>query len=452
MVDGHSRVDEIAREAYRRSPAVHAIAARRPPSTEGPRMGVVPAMEYGYFEPTEWPVVSTIASVVGVLMVFGRQIAIGVQGVAGLATEDLQRTLGWLARPWLVCVVLLALPIIYPSSPLVQALRGMARLDPEIELARADGYYEQLIRSPGDRRGPGPSEPPPGWKTFTDSGLMAEVPDYRRRALRPDLDARWNGTTFRTNAQGYRGPAISRGKPPGTFRVVVLGSSNTMGHGVEDEQSYARLLERWLARRAGPGRRVEVVNLAVSGDSPTQRLIRLRDDTPALDPDWILCDITALDFSLEEQHLRWVIGKGIEAPFDFVREPLARSEVEPGDSPEEFHRKFKSYLKSLLDRTFEGWAAESNRLGAPMTVVILPRADSKTESPGLFRLFRDLADRHSLRYCDLSDAFDRLELDDYRLGPWDHHPNAVGHRLIFARLRDGLLADPEFMEGLASRK
>jgi hypothetical protein len=402
-------------------------------------------MDYGYFEPIEWPLVSTIASVVGVMMMFGRQIVLGVEAVADLAIEDLRRGLAGLARPWLACVALLVLPVVVPDSPLVQALRGTARLDSEIEMARADGYYEQLIRPPGETRKPRPSEPPPGWTTFSDSGLVDEVHDYRRRTLRPNLDARWNGTSFRTNTLGYRGPAISRGKPPGTFRVVVLGSSNTMGHGVDDEQTYARLLERWLAGRVGPGRRVEVVNIAVSGDSPTQQLLRLQLDVPGLDPDWILSDITALDLSLEEQHLRWVLGKGIKVPLDFVRDALDRSGVDADDSPEEFHRKFRTYPKPLLDRTFEGWAAEANRIGTPLTVVILPRADSKTESPGLFQLFREVSDRHELRYCDLSDTFDRLDLDDYRIAPWDHHPNALGHRLIFARLRDGLLADAEFM-------
>jgi hypothetical protein len=405
-------------------------------------------MDYAQYGPDEWRSASTIASVAGLAILFGRQIALGIAVVAEIAVEELRRSLVRIARPWLACVALLVLPMAYPASPLVQAMRGTARVDPEIEMARADGYYEQLIRSPDDRRTPRPAElaaPPPGSTTFTASGLMAEVADYRRRVLRPGLDARWNGTSFRTNDLGYRGPAISRAKPPGTFRVIVLGSSNTMGHGVEDEQSYARLLEGWLAGRAGPGRRVEVVNLAVSGDSPTQQLIRLQREGPGLEPDWILCDVTALGFSLEEQHLRAVIGKGIEIPYDFVREALGRSGVVPADSPDEFHQKFHSHLKPLLDRTFAGWASEANRLGVPLTVVILPRADSKTESPGLFRSFRDLADRHGLRYCDLSDAFDRLELDDYRIGPWDHHPNALGHRVIFSRLRDGLLADADFM-------
>jgi GDSL-like Lipase/Acylhydrolase family len=402
-------------------------------------------MDYAYYSSaTEWPVASTIASIAGVLMMFGRQIGQGVVTLADLVLDDLRRFLEWLIQPWLACVAMLVVPIAFPASSWILTLRGAARLESEMEMARADGYYEELIRSSPDRRKPRQAERPPGRKSFSESGLMGEVSDYRRRVLRPNLDAEWNGTKFRTNSLGYRGPEISPRKPAGTFRVAVLGSSNTMGHGVEDEDGYARLLEGWLAGRVGPGRRVEVVNLAISGDSPTQQLARLQVEVPVLDPDWILSDITALDFSLEEQHLRRVMGEGTEVPFDFVREALAGSRVDADDSPDEFHRKFSPYLRPLLDRTFEGWAAEANRIGVPLTVVILPRADSKTESPRLFQLFRDLADRHGLRHVDLTDAFDRLELDEYRIAPWDHHPNALGHRLIFARLRDSLLGDDYF--------
>ena len=84
--------------------------------------------------------------------------------------------------------------------------------------------------------------------------------------------------------------------------------------------------------------------------------------------------------------------------------------------------------------------------------MILPRADSKAESPGIFRLLRGAVDRHGLRRVDLSGAFDRLELDDFRIAPWDHHPNALGHRLIFAGLRDGLLGDDTFRARLDGRR
>lgn len=397
-------------------------------------------MDYAHYGPSaNWAMALTIASLPGVLLLIGQRPWPGPAALDGF-----RKPVARLMRPWLACLAMLAVPMAFPGSAWVSNLRGRAKLDSELEMARADGYYEELIRSSKARRPPRQAERPAGRKSFTESGLMDEVPDYRRRVLRPNLDEGWNGSSFRTNALGFRGPEISRGKPPGTFRVVVLGSSNTMGHGVEDEESYPRLLEGWLAERSGTGRRVEVVNLAVSGDSPTQRLVRLRLEVAGLEPDWIFCDLTALDFSLEEQHLRWVVEEGAEVPFDFVREALAGSRVAPGDSADEFHEKFRPFLKPLLDRAIGGWAAEAGRIGAPLTVVLLPRADSKAESPGIFQLFRGSADRHGLPHVDLTGAFDRLELDDYRIAPWDHHPNALGHRLIFARLRDALLGDRRF--------
>jgi hypothetical protein len=402
-------------------------------------------MDYAYYNSlTEWPLASTVASVAGILMMFGRHLEQGALALANLVLDDLRRFLAWALQPWLACLALLIVPVAFPASSWVLTMRGAARLESEMEMARADGYYEELIRTSPDHRKPRLAERPPGRKSFSESGLLGDVSDYRRRVLRPSLDVEWNGTKFRTNSLGFRGPEISAKKAAGTFRVVVLGSSNTMGHGVNDEDCYARLLEGWLAGRVGPGRRPEVVNLAISGDSPTQRLARLQADVPGLDPDWILSDITALDFSLEEQHLRRVVAEKTEVPFDFVREALAGSRVDNDDSPDEFHRKLSPHLKPMLDRTFEGWAAEANKMRVPLTVVILPRADSKTESPHLFQLFRDLADRHGLRYVDLTDAFDRLGLDEYRIAPWDHHPNAPGHRLIFARLGDALVVDNHF--------
>jgi lysophospholipase L1-like esterase len=341
---------------------------------------------------------------------------------------------------------LLTLPLVVPESSWVVCLRGLGRIDSEIDLARTDGYYEELNRSSTDERKPSLAKRPPDRKSFNESGLVEEVSDYRHRLLRPLLDARWNGKVFRTDALGHRGPTISLKKPPGTFRVIVLGSSNTMGHGVDDEETYARRLEAWLNERAGQGRRIEVVNLAVSGDSPTQRLLRLQLEADALEPDWILADVTALDFSLEEQHLRWVVAHRAEVPFDFVRETLESSQVNANDSTEAFHKKISKSLKPMLDRTYEAWKTEARRIGAPLTLLILPRADSKTESPSLFQLFRDQADRHAIPYIDLSGAFDRFDLDDYRIAPWDHHPNAMGHQLIFERLRDSMIIDRKFLD------
>ena len=70
--------------------------------------------------------------------------------------------------------------------------------------------------------------------------------------------------------------------------------------------------------------------------------------------------------------------------------------------------------------------------------VVLPRADSKGKSPRVLKLIRSLADCHGLDYLDLANAFDALEVDEFRISAWDKHPNVRGHRVIFEAIRDAL--------------
>ena len=71
-------------------------------------------------------------------------------------------------------------------------------------------------------------------------------------------------------------PEVAVEKPPGTFRIAVLGSSMDMGWGVTYQETYSHLLEDWLnahaARRGLARRRFEVLNFAVAAYSPLQRL------------------------------------------------------------------------------------------------------------------------------------------------------------------------------------
>jgi hypothetical protein len=190
-----------------------------------------------------------------------------------------------------------------------------------------------------------------------------------------------------------------------------------------------------------------VVNLAVSGDSPTQRLLRLQTEAAALDPDWILCDATALDLSLEELHLRRIVEWKVEVPYDFVRAAIRDSGIAPDDTPAAFHKKLSRFSRSILERTYARWALASRQLGVPLSVVILPRADSEADSPNLFEWFRTLARRHGLGCLDLSGTFRHLPIDEYRIAPWECHPNALGHRLIARGIADGLLG----LEGFSMR-
>jgi len=96
-----------------------------------------------------------------------------------------------------------------------------------------------------------------------------------------------NGTVATANAMGFRGPAVSVPKPPGTFRIVLLGESTTHGWGVSDSETIDAYMRRALDQRY-PARHVEVVNLAFDGYDAYQLYQRLETDGLGLQPDVLI--------------------------------------------------------------------------------------------------------------------------------------------------------------------
>jgi len=96
-----------------------------------------------------------------------------------------------------------------------------------------------------------------------------------------------NGAVAHVNRLGYRGPEVAVPKPSGTYRVVLLGGSTSHGCLVNDDETIDAHLRRALAARL-PGRRVEVVNLALDGLDALCDRERLRLEGLAFEPDAVI--------------------------------------------------------------------------------------------------------------------------------------------------------------------
>jgi lysophospholipase L1-like esterase len=114
---------------------------------------------------------------------------------------------------------------------------------------------------------------------------------------RPNLAMPHQTNEFRTmlytNAQGFRTSAAHEEyavpKPPGTYRVLLLGPSFAFGWGVDHEQGIGEQLRARLeAADFGRGRRVELVNAGVPSLDPLAQLRWLRARGRALEPDLIV--------------------------------------------------------------------------------------------------------------------------------------------------------------------
>ncbi len=93
-----------------------------------------------------------------------------------------------------------------------------------------------------------------------------------------------------TNSLRMRGREISPKKPPGVFRVLVMGDSWTFGEGVNDDETFCARLEELLNRRLkGAGLRAEVLNAAyTAGYSPDSAYVYLHRKGFAFKPDVVI--------------------------------------------------------------------------------------------------------------------------------------------------------------------
>ncbi|MBI4125634.1 MAG: hypothetical protein HY609_02345 [Deltaproteobacteria bacterium] len=118
-------------------------------------------------------------------------------------------------------------------------------------------------------------------RQYNDYLIRGNVAGARYRHKSPD--GRWE---FQINRRGFRGGVdYSYEKPPGVLRVLVLGDSFTVGYEVDQDETYAVVLERELKKR---GIAAEVINAGVSGFSNAEELVFLEQEGVRYQPDVVV--------------------------------------------------------------------------------------------------------------------------------------------------------------------
>ena len=317
------------------------------------------------------------------------------------------------------------------------------------------GYYEELLeqRSPLDRLWELPPQPH-DFRRITDSEgvrIIEGIPNY---TLVPSSTFLHNGVPVTTNRFGMRDREYGLPKPPGTFRMAVLGGSIEMGVGVQNGEVFEQLVEDELNRRAQRGRpwragygRYEILNLAVVGYTLPENTGVAEQRLAQLDLDACLLFFHGLD----EFKLRKTVREGFEAHPD--SEGLPPKVPDWIDTPAEellamdLPRRTRLVAEELLRWGVHRIAAACARSGIEPYAVYLHHPvgepDSQQERP--LALFEKHARAAGFTFLALTGdlTFGRArEERELALAPWDRHPNPRGHRMIADELLRQLLESP----------
>lgn len=104
---------------------------------------------------------------------------------------------------------------------------------------------------------------------------------------------------YRINSLGLRDKEISKVKPKGFYRILVLGDSFVEGQGVNLEDTFVKGLEKLLADKY---RNIQVLNGGVISYSPILEYLYLKNFGLELKPDLVIVNFDLTDFQNELEY------------------------------------------------------------------------------------------------------------------------------------------------------
>lgn len=278
-----------------------------------------------------------------------------------------------------------------------------------------------------------------------------------RDLIAPNQRGVFKGVLYRTNSRGVHGPEYAPVPPPGTFRIVVVGDSYTMGQGVPEDEAYPAVAQAVLNAR-GDGVHYEVLNLGVSGFSIHHSMRRLEKVGLGYHPHLVVYGFTPNDIMgadyvettpEQRQALREELDRFRDSPSKLLRLVwprlvLARSALWPLPGTYEHTLEDNYFRNAAAARSFAEGLDELARVtrarGICGHVFIHTRMNQLWIHP-FTRIYRHVAKlaRERGLTAQISYPFFRgRDASALRISVVDTHPNAEGQRLHAEALVAGL--------------
>ncbi len=265
-----------------------------------------------------------------------------------------------------------------------------------------------------------------------------------------------------SNSLGFRDGEHAVAKPPGVYRIVIIGDSIAAGLRVERTADlFPDVLERLLR---GQGVRAEVLNFAVSGYNTQQEVETLKDRALAYRPDLVivaysLTDRERVDGDIlktlleDERAERGGVSQARVNPY-LVKSALyrflrfrvmaPRGSSAAGGLTSDEQRDLDLVSGDTVAEYFGVLAGLSREHGFQVLVAIFPRL---VKNFGYYRFYdqhlfvRNLARQQGFHLVDLLEPMARCRAaSSTPIGADNWHPSAYGHRCAAEAIDRAILA------------
>lgn len=247
-----------------------------------------------------------------------------------------------------------------------------------------------------------------------------------------------------TNSFGFRDKEYCIPKPKNVYRIVVLGSSITLGWGVRESDTYVSLVEQWLQGKTG-NLKVEIINTSVGNYNTAREVEAFFSKCLEFEPDMVVVSFFINDPQLIEIKDNFLLKHSQIAVLLWSRyQQLIRIIGIKQD--------YLGYYKNLYNFSNSGWR---------VCISALQRLSKYCQQRGIFLLMTMTPEIHNLQKYPFYEAHNIIKRTVLPLGfnfldfysvlkdidakllwvmPGDPHFNEKGHLIIAQSLYDFLMA------------
>jgi GDSL-like Lipase/Acylhydrolase family len=283
------------------------------------------------------------------------------------------------------------------------------------------------------------------------SGFIRPADDqYVWYELKPNVDDYFKMKPIKTNSRGLRDKEYPFEKPPGTYRVAVIGDSFTFGDGVHADEVYHAILEERL-NRLSDSLRFEFINFGLAAYDLLNYYGVIRAKAMAYDPDLILvgfCGNNDDDLPEARQwtepftRYKYAGYSWFIQHFQIIRTVANNISIQRRKETAVKDRKLEKKTEFVTEM-FARFNEVQQECQVPFMVYYLSMADAPPEKAGLIA---SLCDTNDFMFVDSSPAINSIEdISRYWFHKTDRHPNAAMHNIYadilmryFARIKEPL--------------
>jgi hypothetical protein len=314
---------------------------------------------------------------------------------------------------------------------------------------RMEGYYEDLasvnlqstpLISEAERAAGPRSE-------YFDA--LRERNDILEKELIPGWTGEVEGQPFQVNRWGMRDDDLPRRKRPGHYRVAFIGSSVTMGYGVAEDADFETIVEKRVNAEIGEaGPRVEFLNFAEGNYDALHAAGILREKALPFDLDaaFIVADqseVYSPKRLADASYLKYPL------PYPCLNDVLRKAGVTDETSWGTTGILLQKRVPEVVACTYKGIVSDCRKRGVTPVWIFLPMPGFDQFPASLGELLKNMAREAGFVVIDLSNWEEGHSNDEVMLDMY--HPNALGHRLIAARLFEALAKQPAALPPLSER-